>query len=274
MWPTIQHIDRRLSGQLAFCPSLSTTSTPTTPVMRSNNSDRGHWIIPTASERRAPASLRRRQDVVIKPVNKGKAIVVWYKEFYIQESHLQLRDPNCYSTRRDDPNISINLIVKNQVNCFITNGSLPRKPMCLTTSSWINHVMYFLPKTHKPNNPGRTIVSPAPVPMSIFLGFWIACFNQLFLSCFHLLKTPTKPWVVRIYQTPPGQTLATFSLGCVFLYTSIRRCDGLNTLRSFLNRRVCPAVSTATLLSITWLVLTVNSFEFNGEYFNKTSVVL
>ncbi|BFZ15785.1 hypothetical protein BsWGS_18824 [Bradybaena similaris] len=71
----------------------------------------------------------------------------------------------------------------------------------------------------------------------------------------------------------PGQPYHLFLLDVCSLYTSIPHSDGLNALQFFLDRRVCPSVSTSTLLRLTELVLTLNSFEFNGEYFDQISGV-
>ena len=47
-------------------------------------------------EKHALAEFRRNTDIVIKPADKGSAIVVQNREDYIQEGYRQLQDPNYY----------------------------------------------------------------------------------------------------------------------------------------------------------------------------------
>ena len=71
---------------------------------------------------------------------------------------------------------------------------------------------------------------------------------------FHFLTLATIRWYLR------GRPLKS-------LYTSIPHKEGLRALRHFLDRRTDKYPSTDTLLRLAELVLTLNCFEFNGEFF-------
>jgi hypothetical protein len=48
------------------------------------------------AELEALRSLRSRDDVVIKPADKGGAVVVWRKDLYLAEANRQLADASFY----------------------------------------------------------------------------------------------------------------------------------------------------------------------------------
>jgi hypothetical protein len=58
-----------------------------------------------------------------------------------------------------------------------------------------------------------------------------------------------------------------FTMDVKSLYTSIPHKDGLLALRHFLDQRTDKYPSTNTLLRLAKLVLTLNCFEFNDEFF-------
>ena len=59
----------------------------------------------------------------------------------------------------------------------------------------------------------------------------------------------------------------------VSLYTSIPHADGLRALTFFLDRRPPEAryPSTTTLVRLAELVLTLNTFEFDGQIFHNSA---
>ena len=57
------------------------------------------------------------------------------------------------------------------------------------------------------------------------------------------------------------------------LYTNIPHGDGLQALGVHLERRCDKSIPTDTLLRLTELVLTLNTFEFNGQFFRQCSGV-
>jgi len=57
------------------------------------------------------------------------------------------------------------------------------------------------------------------------------------------------------------------------LYTVIPHNDGLRALEFFLEQRPCQDPATSTILRLAELVLTLNAFEFNEEFYQQTSGV-
>ena len=71
----------------------------------------------------------------------------------------------------------------------------------------------------------------------------------------------------------PHHTYHLFLLDVVSLYTSIPHNDGLTAIQFFLDRHPHHSVATSTLVRLAELVLTLNSFEFDGTFFNQISGV-
>ena len=74
-------------------------------------------------------------------------------------------------------------------------------------------------------------------------------------------------------QLSSDRTYRLFLLDVCSLYTSIPRADGLRALQFFLDKSPHPSVSTSTLIRLAELVLTLNSFEFDGHFFDQISGV-
>jgi hypothetical protein len=71
----------------------------------------------------------------------------------------------------------------------------------------------------------------------------------------------------------PTSSYKLFTVDVCSLYTSIPHEDGLKAIKFYLQQEPHPTIDTNTLLRLTELVLRLNSFEFNGEFFNQISGV-
>ena len=115
-------------------------------------------------EKQALQDLRCRTDIIIKPADKGGAVIVWSSDLYNQEAHRQLSDNRFYlhldtDSTRDDPKI-----VKDTITTMIATCELPPTAQHLVISTPRTSRFYMLPKIHKPNSPGRPIVSACCCP--------------------------------------------------------------------------------------------------------------
>ena len=59
------------------------------------------------AEHTAIKNLKERTDIVIKPADKGSAVVVMNTEDYLQEGHRQLSNSEFYKKLKSDPTNSI-----------------------------------------------------------------------------------------------------------------------------------------------------------------------
>ena len=111
-------------------------------------------------ERDAIISLRSNKDIVIKPADKGGAIVIWDRQDYIHEATRQLSIPQNYEVLQSDPTKRYEKVISTLIRQWRDAGDL--------TLIVSKHLLafqpklatfYMLPKIHKTGNPGRPIVS-------------------------------------------------------------------------------------------------------------------
>ena len=76
-------------------------------------------------ELNALVALKQRTDIVIKPADKGRAVVVWDRDLYIQEAERQLSDTNYYQRVDHDLTMEHQAEVISVVEDAITNCELP-----------------------------------------------------------------------------------------------------------------------------------------------------
>ena len=218
--------------------------------------------------------LRNRSDIVIKPADKGGAVVVWRTDLYKQEGLRQLSDTNFYCQVGKDLTPDNQKLVKETVNSFISDGSLPStaKNLVLTTPR-TSHV-YFLPKIHKPNNPGRPIVSACSCPTELISSY----LDSLMLPIVQSLPTYIKDTnhalnIFNDFQFPDTSSKLLFTMDVKSLYTVIPNDEGLRALQHFFNLRTVLEPSTPTLLRLAELVLTLNCFSFGDQYYKQINGV-
>ena len=77
----------------------------------------------------------------------------------------------------------------------------------------------------------------------------------------------------RFDTTDPGHRLVLFTMDVKSLYTVIPNNCGLQALTYLLDKREIKEPSTSTLRRLAELVLSLNSFSFNNEYYCQISVV-
>ena len=108
------------------------------------------------SEKQALLHLTKRDDIIIKPADKGP--------LYNAEAHRQLSDGRFYERLDHDPVKEYQQVIKSAVKQMIQAKELraSAKNLILQTPRTLR--FYLLPKIHKENNPGRPIVSACNCP--------------------------------------------------------------------------------------------------------------
>ena len=92
--------------------------------------------------------------MVIKPADKGSAVIVFSKEDYINEAELQLNNHAHYTKLNKDPIFRSAVEIKSFMNSMLANGQIDKH----TRDFLIPHHplagrFYLLPKIHKPAIP-------------------------------------------------------------------------------------------------------------------------
>ena len=129
----------------------------------------------TPAEKGAIQELKERDDIVIKPVDKGSAVVVMDKVDYLEEANRQLTEETFYKKLDSDPTKEFSTRITQELKIMKENSHIDK-----TTFDYLKPDkpkagrFYLLPKTHKVNNPGRPIVSANEHPteqISEFIDF-------------------------------------------------------------------------------------------------------
>lgn len=114
----------------------------------------------TDREQQAIESLAGRNDIIIKPADKGGAIVVMDRSKYISEGHRQLSDASYYKRQDHDPTNEFKDIVRDTLTALFNDKEMSYGTLkSLIPLSPVAGRFYLLPKIHNRDNPGRPIIS-------------------------------------------------------------------------------------------------------------------
>ena len=119
------------------------------------------------AERKAITQLTRNRNIIIKPADKGSAIVVMNRDDYISEGYKQLSDTNFYNKVDTDLTAHHMQLVQSYINKMYANGEISTSvSVYLTDRECKTSKLYLLPKIHKGKipPPGRPIVSANGCP--------------------------------------------------------------------------------------------------------------
>lgn len=229
----------------------------------------------SVQEAAALRSLRNRQDIIIKPADKGGAVVVWRRDLYLQEAHRQLDNTTTYTALPQPSLPADSKLISDTVKTAIKSGSLPQTANLLIKRVPRQPTFYLLPKIHKANTPGRPIVSAVNCPTEHLSQYLDTVFQPIVQSLPSFIKdtTDTLRLLDDFNEAPPFHPNLLFTMDVCSLYTSIPHADGLKALTFFLNKRSLQQPPTQVLVRLAELVLTLNTFEFDGQIFQQNSGV-
>ncbi|XP_078538494.1 uncharacterized protein LOC144823662 [Lissotriton helveticus] len=228
-------------------------------------------------EKAALQSLANNDQVVIKPADKGGAIVVQDMSSYKSEILHQLNDGVSYQLLRADPSKAIALEILE-----ITKAGLELGFLSELEFNFLNQkhprldTIYTIPKIHKSltNPPGRPIVSGCGSilePLGKYIDFFLKPLAE---------STPTflrdTMHTINIVEKSPFdpelQRLATCDV--MSLYTSIPQQEALNVITRCLQQRPAPVqVPTEFIVSLLRIAMTKNFFIFKNKFYIQTSGV-
>ena len=107
----------------------------------------------------------------MKSADKGGAVVVWRCHLYQKEASRQLSDTSFKAKIQKDLTSTNQKLVKFTIQNLIVNQELPDTATNLIINTPTTSCIYFLPKIHKPNNPGRPIVFACSCPTELISSY-------------------------------------------------------------------------------------------------------
>ncbi len=222
-------------------------------------------------ENQALEDLKNREDIVICNADKGGAVVISDVKDYVKEANRQLTDQSFYKKVSYNPTPEHAALVNNAID-QLKNRNILEEKMAekLKTTNPKTPRLYLLPKIHKPNNPGRPVVSS------------IECHTEKISQYVdHHLQPLTKELPSYVQDTsdflrklknlpqqlPKDTILVTMDVRS--LYTNIPNQEGIDAVKSYLEKRARPGDSKLSQIIANFLrlILTLNNFQFNDENF-------
>ena len=216
-------------------------------------------------ESTAIRNLNNNKDIIIKPADKGGAIVLLNKEDYLREAYRQLSDSLTYKELNKDPTNKTNAEIiklisqwdkRNLLDSDTVKGLKNRQPKTAT--------LYLLPKIHKNNTPGRPIISAINSPtekISAFVDHHIKPLAQIQPSYLR----DTKDFLNKLKSLTVNENTYIITADVSSLYTNIPHNEGIQANKKFLNTRSNNTTCTNVIIHMMHLILTKNNFQFYGK---------
>jgi hypothetical protein len=249
------------------CKQLETYIDTTNSIIQSSFPLKQHHNNLTTEEQQALMSLKKNRNIIIKPADKGGALVIQNTIDYKNEALRQLTNRTHYHRMTYDPTKKFAL----EINKYISTLTIH---MDKKTISYLQNndprtpQFYMLPKIHKVDNPGRPIISANDSPTEHISGYVDHHLRPLvYLYPSHLKDTTD--FLLNIEQfhsiIRPGVYLVTADVSA--LYTSIPHQDGIMACNAALNRRHAPTIPTSTIIRFIKFILSKNNFSFNNDHY-------
>ena len=240
------------------------------------------WVKSNLSkvETEALHQLSAQDQIVIKPADKGSAVVLMDRQDYLWEGHRQLNDRNYY-TKLDRPIYKDTIPLVNKILLSLYNKKfISHKQMTYLQGNKEPRMrrFYLLPKIHKKREswslpycipPGRPIVSDCESETyrtAEFLDYYLnplSILHQSYIKdTFHFVE------IIKNILVPPSAFL--FSLDVTALYTNIQTSEGLLAVRNIFQKYPNSKRPEKELLQLLEINLTRNDFEFDDQFFLQT----
>ena len=226
----------------------------------------------TLLEKLALAELKKATDIVIKPADKGSAVVIQDTDDYIQEGLRQLSDPMFYIETNDDLTSLHHELITNLIDFLENTGEISKKcSNYLRITNPRTSQLYLLPKIHKKSipMPGRPIVSANSSPterISELADFFL---KPLVQSTRSYLRDTTDfiNKVEQLCTLPPESYLCTIDV--TSLYTNIPNDEGIRACKDLLTKLRTDGTtpSNTNIIRLLEHVLYMNNFDFNNKHY-------
>lgn len=231
----------------------------------------------TSNELRALKELSQNKHIIIKPADKGSAIVILGRSQYIMEAKRQLNDKNYYKQIKEP--IYLNTVPKvHKILAQLRDKKFINEKQFQYLKGEVEPRLrrfYILPKIHKdPKNwtvpfkvpAGRPIISDCGSEtyqtaeyLDYFLNPLSVKHNSYIKDTYHFIS------LIKNLIVPVNSFF--FSLDIDSLYTNIDIEAGIRSIKNIFIKYPDHNRPDGELLKLLEINLKRNDFEFNGEYF-------
>jgi hypothetical protein len=223
--------------------------------------------------------LSKNQKVVVKRCDKGSGIVLCSRQQYIQAADTQHQDGVHYEYVSKDTTRSTAALVRDTLTRLLKSKEISpqtHKYLSPDMSTIRTPEFYQLPKIHKPHPPIKTrpIISACSGPcerISEFVDYFLIEIVKK-QSTYIRDTTDILNKLSSIYM--PSRTIL-IAGDIRDMYTNILHGDAINIVKGALesNKDIIyeiPRPKTESLLELVSLILSTNTFHFNGKYIKQT----
>ena len=224
-------------------------------------------------ERQALQHLKKNENIVIKPADKGGAIVIQNKEDYIKEGERQLANTTHYKMVEDYKKLRKEFIKEVELNLksFLSKGYINEDLYkILYRSNPRTSNLYLLPKIHKKDNPGRPIINSVgslTETLSAFIDEILRKYSKLATS--YVKDTSHFLQIIKNVKANHGDLIATVDVTA--LYTNIPHQDGITKIIKYLRKHGTPTREIELCEELLPHILQKNYFEFNSQHYLQVS---
>ncbi|KAK6181001.1 hypothetical protein SNE40_008950 [Patella caerulea] len=216
----------------------------------------------------AVKELGKNTDIIIRKADKGGKIVILNRSDYIEEGLRQLNNCEFYKPLKTNLTLKFNEEITKFLNYTSKNNLLdPDTVKYLKTKYPRTPVFYMLPKIHKPNNPGRPIVSAVNSPTEKISQFLDYHLKEEVKKANSFIQDTTD-FLRKIQEIPKLNEETILCMADVTsLYTSIPHNLAMTTCKKALQNRDDKTVHSWILLRFLNFILKKNCFIFNNKYY-------
>ena len=229
----------------------------------------------TKDERKAMKTLQDNLDIVIKPADKGGAIVIQDTENYKKECLRQLSNKDHYRYLISNPVQDLNKKIHSTLTEGLQKGLINQEEFeALYNKYPRTSNFYCLPKIHKENNPGRPIVNSIgsiTEKISCYVDEQIKDLVKLVPS--YIKDTSHFLQEIEKMNVDEEDILVTVDVSA--LYTNILHQEGLTAMKNFMENNGTPKEHSEFITKLASLVLKSNYFEFDNKiYYQKQGTAM
>ncbi|CAJ0967333.1 unnamed protein product [Ranitomeya imitator] len=225
----------------------------------------------SSEEYMALQELVHDDDIIIKPADKGGAVVIMDRLKYIAEINRQLRDEMVYQRLDGDPKFGImgeindclkealdNEIIDQELKNYLSI-EFPRTP-----------VLYITPKIHKSlvDPPGRPIVSGVDSVFSRIGTFLDKILNPIAKKSKSYIQDTTD-FLNKLEAVKFESEVILASFDVISLYTSIEHSSGIKAVEAKLNSLGITVIGKAFLIKLLDIILRRSYFLFGDTFYSQ-----
>ncbi len=216
------------------------------------------------NEKASLNTLKNNPYITIKKADKGSSVVIMNTVDYVRECYRQLADSHFYIENDTDLTGNYHSEIQSFIKELETSGVINKKVAAtLKQAEARTPHFYICPRSIKRTSPADQSWVQTTVRQNAFLDCWTA----FYVCCYIRDTTDFINKVENLDLGRAGDDAILFSMDVTSLYTNIPPFEGIDCTLQMLSERPPCELPLPVISKLLELVLTRNTFQFNGHYF-------